>query len=193
MENKKQEIRDQVNVRIQDLNTEQRESFSQTACENLKDFLLARRCRRVLLFSSLADEISLLPFIQQHQKEFDIFLPKADTRTLELSVHPIKNYETDVAVGAYNISEPITSAVEITPGVLDCVVVPARAIDYEGNRLGRGLGYYDRFLAKFKDSKTLIACCLYQAQIVFEVPVESFDVPVSFCITEKGYFHLRRK
>lgn len=63
------------------------------------------------------------------------------------------------------------------------VVLPGRAFDSGGRRLGRGGGYYDRLL------HTLVGRCLvvgvgYEAQIVEHVPQEAHDAPVDWIVTE---------
>jgi len=71
---------------------------------------------------------------------------------------------------------------KVIPSVL---VVPGLAFDREGNRLGRGKGFYDRYLEKFKGVK--IGLCLNE-QIKDAVPCEEHDVVMDYIITdEEGY------
>jgi len=64
---------------------------------------------------------------------------------------------------------------------IDLVIVPGVAFDRTGNRLGRGGGYYDKFLAGANATKIGLA---FSSQIVDDVPVEAHDVPVDYVITE---------
>jgi len=59
----------------------------------------------------------------------------------------------------------------------DLVVVPALAVDFEGNRLGRGGGSYDRALARVGPAVPTIAL-LYDGELVDEVPAGRHDQPV---------------
>ena len=58
---------------------------------------------------------------------------------------------------------------------VDVVLVPGVAFDAEGHRLGRGRGYYDRFLRTCK-ARTIGVC--FDFQKVDEVPVDAFDVTI---------------
>ena len=118
---------------------------------------------------------------------------KINKETNLIGVHQIKDIAKDLIVGAFKIAEPITPEELNCLEKIDCIVVPARAIDIEGNRLGRGKGYYDKFLANVNIHKKIVICMLYHCQLVAEVATETYDVPIEYCITEKGVFHLRRK
>jgi 5-formyltetrahydrofolate cyclo-ligase len=72
--------------------------------------------------------------------------------------------------GKVGIPEPTTPPFE---GDIDVIIVPAVAFDKEGNRLGRGGGYYDRFLKK-QSHATFIGVG-YDFQLVDEVPVRKHD------------------
>lgn len=78
-----------------------------------------------------------------------------------------------------NILCPRADAPEVIPDVL---IVPGRAFDDKGNRLGRGKGFYDRYLHHY--GGLTIGVCL-EDQIVINVPVELFDRKVDYVITDK--------
>lgn len=83
---------------------------------------------------------------------------------------------------AFGLMEPPTSAPELTPDIL---LVPLLAIDPDGNRLGFGKGYYDRTLAGLRAAGAPIAVGLaYEAQIVPAVPVDEFDQPLDWLVSE---------
>ncbi|HEU5359714.1 MAG TPA: 5-formyltetrahydrofolate cyclo-ligase [Candidatus Deferrimicrobiaceae bacterium] len=88
--------------------------------------------------------------------------------------------------GRFGIREP-----HVPPGAegirkgFNLVVVPGLAFDAAGRRLGRGHGYYDRFL--FGLGGTAVAVGLaFSWQLVPEVPVDAWDVPVDAVVTENG-------
>jgi 5-formyltetrahydrofolate cyclo-ligase len=88
--------------------------------------------------------------------------------------------------GPYGILEP-----SIPAGVLpllsgwDIIVVPGIAFDRRGNRLGRGFGYYDRFLGGLPESVPRVGLA-FADQRIPEVPVDAWDVPVHALVTEDG-------
>lgn len=56
------------------------------------------------------------------------------------------------------------------------VLMPGLAFTKQGDRMGYGGGFYDRFLAEEPDHPTLALC--YDFQIVESLPTEEFDIPV---------------
>lgn len=166
--------------------------FSSDANSQLLEFLQSRRCRNILIYYSLPDEIDTQIFLADNIDRFKFYLPKINSENNKLSIHPLLDLKTSISKGNFNIFEPVTQE-EPNLDILDCIIIPARAIDVEGNRLGRGKGYYDRFLTKITNNKTTLACLLYHCQFIPEVPAECFDLPIEYCITNKGVFHLRRK
>ena len=87
--------------------------------------------------------------------------------------------ETATSVNAYGIVEPIGENDPISP---DLVILPLVAFDRDKHRLGRGKGYYDRFLSHYVGQTVGIA---FSVQEVDCVPTERFDVSLQTIITEK--------
>lgn len=99
-------------------------------------------------------------------------------------------YDGALVPGRFGIPQPPHSAQILLPQPGDLMLVPALAYDRTGRRLGRGGGYYDRFLARAD-------CCtvgLIRAAFLLDaLPVEWNDVPVSAVITEDGILHTQEK
>ena len=75
----------------------------------------------------------------------------------------------------------------VTPDDLDAVLVPAAAADRDGNRLGWGKGYYDRFLETVEGSPLVIAV-VFGSDLLESVPVEPHDAPVGAVLTESEIY-----
>ncbi len=77
---------------------------------------------------------------------------------------------------------PLATQPELTPRVL---IVPLLAFDRTGYRLGYGGGFYDRTLARLRDSGAVLAIGVaYAAQEVAAVPRDGSDQPVDWIVTE---------
>ena len=89
-------------------------------------------------------------------------------------------------VGAFGIEEPVgeefTDYDEIELGI-----IPGVAFDRQGNRLGRGKGYYDKLLPLLKKSYNIGIC--YRFQALEEIPAEPFDRNMDEVWTEEGQWN----
>ena len=93
--------------------------------------------------------------------------------------------EAELAPGRYGILEPVGRQLlsRRDDGSL-AVFVPGVAFDCNGNRLGRGTGWYDRLLAGL-DARVPRIALAYEFQLLEEVPVEQADLPVHTIVTEE--------
>jgi 5-formyltetrahydrofolate cyclo-ligase len=76
---------------------------------------------------------------------------------------------------------------EVTP---DWLLIPGLGFDLQGGRLGRGKGFYDRYLEDTKVTKIALA---WSEQIVESVPVESHDCRMDFIITENFCWDIKQQ
>ena len=129
----------------------------------------------VMIYSALPDEVQTQAFLEKWRNKKKIILPTVvgdDIIPVELAEN------TGFAVGDFNILEPQN---EPYTGDYDLIVVPGVAFDRNGNRIGRGRGYYDRFLCKHLNVKRIGIC--FDFQLVDEVPTEPNDIKMDEVIT----------
>jgi 5-formyltetrahydrofolate cyclo-ligase len=79
------------------------------------------------------------------------------------------------------ISGPDESASEVVPGL---ILIPGIAFSATGDRLGRGKGFYDKYLGKPKFKGVKIGIC-FSIQLVDSIPTEEHDVALDYIVTEK--------
>lgn len=140
--------------------------------ENHKSFIEATS---VMLYSSLPDEVQTHDFLAKWRNKKKIILPTVvgdDIIPVELTK------DTDFTIGDFNILEPQN---EEYHGSYDLIIVPGVAFDKNGNRIGRGKGYYDRFLCKHLDVERIGIC--FDFQFVEEVPTEDNDIKMHEVLT----------
>lgn len=151
---------------------EERLRLSETVLNRLKSTDYYKNAKVVVCYYSLDDELATQGFCLSAAKEKTLLLPRVVGN--DLSLHPFRN-EGDLQVGAYGIKEPVTEEIADYSAV-DLVIVPGMAFDDEGNRLGRGRGYYDRlFASKLRPEVVKIGVC-FPFQMVERVPCAPFDV-----------------
>ena len=112
----------------------------------------------------------------------DVALPVTHKEIPKITFHKI-NSLSELKVGEYGIPEPAPSAPEIKGGEKTICIVPALAYDKDGNRLGYGGGYYDRFLSTYKGISIL---AIYSFLYTDSLPTDEYDMAVHRIITEKG-------
>ena len=83
--------------------------------------------------------------------------------------------------GAYGIMEPVGAPIPAEE-VIDVVLVPGMAFDASCNRLGRGKGYYDRFLKTLANPRPHLIGVCFDFQKVEVVPTTSCDVKVDVVV-----------
>lgn len=91
----------------------------------------------------------------------------------------------DLRPGAYGLLEPGPHAIKLTPDEVDLAIIPCIACTRDGQRLGQGGGYYDRFLPQFSGDAVLLC---REALVLDTLPAEPHDCIVPTLVTEAGVF-----
>lgn len=133
----------------------------------------------VLLYASLPDEVAtgeLICRLSAMGKR--ILLPiVVDGERMEIREYRGERYLRE---GAFHIKEPVGESFTDYESI-DVAVIPGMAFDRSGNRLGRGKGYYDRFLARLPHIYIIGVC--YDFQLLDEIPAEIHDRKVDEVIS----------
>lgn len=137
--------------------------------ESLSGFAAARV---VLAYSSLDDEVYTHSFLDRWFEDKTVLLPKVVGNNLTL--HPYLGKDS-VSGGMFGINEPLTPCFPEKERV-DFVLVPGVAFDAEGNRLGRGRGYYDRLLGEELPETALRVGVCFMFQLLPHVVAEANDM-----------------
>ena len=94
---------------------------------------------------------------------------------------------SELSPGMRDIPEPPETAEEILPEQIDLAVVPCVTADADGERLGYGGGYYDRFLLRTRAFRMLLIRC---RMMVKEIPREPHDLRMDAVVTERQFSRL---
>lgn len=90
-----------------------------------------------------------------------------------------------LAPGAYHLPEPPADAPLVAVDQVDLAVLPCMGCNHLGHRLGRGGGFYDRFLAAYRAAAVLVC---RERLIREEIPLEPHDLPIPWVLTERGLY-----
>ena len=137
------------------------------------------------LTHSTSIEWNTLPIIQQAwDSGKTVTLPVSDRIHKKLYFYQIDDL-TDLQVGYANILEPKQSVQkQLMNQSIDLLIVPGLMFDYRGYRLGFGGGFYDRYLTEPHHVATSVSLAS-QFQLVEKLPIDNYDIPVDYIVTEE--------
>lgn len=165
----KARLRKEVRTRLASLSAASKAERSSIICHSLKRHIALSGARVVALFSPLADEPQIWPLVEELSKSMCVALPRVEGDVMRFYA-----FGGETAPGAFGIMEP-SSGLEILPHEIELIVVPGVAFTEEGARMGRGKGFYDKYMSHEDFSALRIGVC-YAEQLVGEIPLEEHDV-----------------
>ncbi len=179
----KKALRQQIHERLAALPPEQWHARSAAACRLLCGTSEYRRADVVMIFLSMPLEVDTTAIaIQSWNDGKRILAPRVSWEQRRMLPVEIHSLTTDVEPGLMGVREP-AEGLPVPVSDIDLVVVPGLAFDERGNRLGRGRGFYDRFLSH-RDFRGVACALALEAQIVSEVPVGPLDMRIDMLVTD---------
>jgi 5-formyltetrahydrofolate cyclo-ligase len=174
-------LRRRIRQNILSLSLAERGSASAGACSRLQQEMLWREARCVLLYSPLPDELDLGALLTQALAAGKLLaLPRFDEAQGAYSACRVADLAGDLRTGRFGVLEPGPDCPAIQLNRLDFVAVPGVGFTFDGRRLGRGKGFYDRLLASVGGIKCGFA---FDQQIVSDLPVEPHDIHLDYILT----------
>jgi 5-formyltetrahydrofolate cyclo-ligase len=179
MENKevaltKQKIRTTILSKLKTQKKEDRNKKTNIILRKLLRIKAFKRAKRVMFYISLKGEVDTTEMIKEAQKLGKMILvPVCLNRTI---IACILDEKARLQRGPYGVWEPVVKK-SVPARDVGLVIVPGLAFDKKGNRLGRGKGYYDRFLSKIPSDVSTIGLA-FDFQILPSVPATSTDISV---------------
>jgi 5-formyltetrahydrofolate cyclo-ligase len=180
----------------QDRSSNRRRSLA--ACARFRSEECWRDARSILIYLSFGDELDADPLIESALEEGkQVYVPRVEEER-QLTFLRLNSLNDRWDMGHFGIREPRPGMPTWTPLSSPgpaLVVVPGLAFDSAGRRLGRGGGYYDRFIARTRlearaaEAKPpLFIGLIFDFQITEEIPVESNDEVLDGWVTDKRSF-----
>ena len=193
----KEDLRREIRRLKQQYTPAQLEEQSESIIARLRPHLVDARV--IMAYYSLPDEVNTHQLLDDLVAEGKtVLLPKVlDATTMELRLYTDPH---DLAPGPFGILEPTGSPFHLStfspfpPSSEMVALIPGVAFDALGHRLGRGRGYYDRFLrtmgtvpsvsseANYRGTVPSVRPCLlglcFDFQKVPSVPVDPTDISV---------------
>jgi 5-formyltetrahydrofolate cyclo-ligase len=143
------------------------------------------QAKTVMLYMAMPTEVDPAPLaLKCWQAGKTVVMPKVSWDQRRMLPVEITSLQTGMMTTGYGIREPIGGK-PVPAEFLDLVVVPGLGFSRTGHRLGRGMGFYDRFLGL--TDFVGISCGLgFEEQLVEDLPVQAHDVPLNMLATDGG-------
>ena len=175
----KNQVRELLAQKRRLLTKDKVQELSAEVLAQLEQLPAFQSAKTLLIYYPTHNEVDVLPLIKRYKKEKTFLFPVVHRRAMTACP-----YEGNAKMhrGKYNIPEPTTAPFT---GKIDLILLPGVGFDLYGNRLGRGGGYYDRYLSKLK-RETILVGVGYDFQLIEEVPADRRDKRLHYIVTSHG-------
>lgn len=181
---RKETLRREVRDRISGLRPADRLRREAAIHRHIEATEAYRGALQLFAYSALQDEVNLWPLLESaHGEGKAVFLPVTDTETWTIGFRRWVPGAAMESGRSTSVDEPVSAE---TPSEMPSLtLVPGRAFDASGHRLGRGRGCYDRVLPDLARVGLTVGVG-YEVQKVDCVPVEPHDRTLDAVVTECG-------
>jgi len=188
MENnvQKEKIRKEILKKRISLSTEDRINKSIEIFKKLESINIYNYSEIIMFYVATMSEVQTENMIKESLiKGKKIVIPIMESDTGNLVPSLLLDYDNELEKNSQGILESKKAFRRLfSAEKLEVIIIPGIAFDASGNRLGRGKGYYDRFLTRINPSVLKIALA-YEIQMVDHIPHDKNDIPVNMIITEQ--------
>ena len=173
----KRRIRSKILLRLKTQKEDDRERKSRLIKGKLFRTLLFKKAKIIMFYIAFDGEVKTEEMIKEAQNlGKKIAVPVCRTKCSKM-IPCLLDFAAPLITGPYGVKEPaVKKSIKLED--LDLVIVPGVAFDKKNNRLGRGKGFYDRFLSSLPNSVPSIGLA-YDFQILPSVPATKTDFGVN--------------
>ena len=188
----KQAIRDRIREQRRNLAPSVLAYKSRCITRQALELIRRTGAQNITVFTSLPGEPDTTELIHEIlQMNCTLSLPRVEGKNL--TFYRVSDPENQIlAVPPYNIREPIPDRCQVSNlQSMNLIFTPGLAFDIEGNRLGQGAGFYDRFFSSFPAPLPMRVGLGFEFQMHRTIPHRESDVPIDGVITEEPLFRPR--
>ena len=164
-------FRREMKQRNRALSAEERRAASECIFSQVERLPAFAKAHCIAFFSALDDEPATDHFLERWHQSHRIVLPKVDGDEMDFFEYDPSTIEQ----GAFGIMEPSERSIKVSPSEIDLMIVPGVGFTLRGARMGRGRGYYDKYLSR-ADFRALKVGVCFRHQVVEDLAVEPHDV-----------------
>jgi len=182
----KTEIRRTLREVLADMTDVQRHAKSVAACAFIASTSEFQSAKTVMLYLSTPLEVDCASLaLRAWQQGKSVVVPKVSWDARRMVPVEISSLSSDeLQTTRHGLREPI-SGNPVPLSFVDLVLVPGLGFTEGGHRIGRGMGFYDRFLAQNDFLGVSCGLC-FEEQIMPYIPMLDHDVPLGMLATDRG-------
>jgi 5-formyltetrahydrofolate cyclo-ligase len=186
----KRRLRLEVKERLASIASADASAWSGAICERIAASELFRTAKAIMGYVATPGEADVWPLLNTAWATGKrVCLPRVDWNLRVMSAAEAPRNRQDLLAGRHGITEPTAVAPVMPIPDLDLVIVPGLAFDEQGWRLGRGAGFYDRFLAHPSLTATSIGAA-FEVQMTRGLPRDDWDVALHAVATERRWIQV---
>jgi len=180
----KKTLRARIREQLQQLDAADLAARSHAAAHRLFETEAFGKARALMLFLPLKHEIDARPIaLRAWQQAKTVTVPLVSFEQKRMMPVEIRSLDEPMTEDRYGLKTPANGQ-PIPVSMVDLVIVPGLGFDHHGHRVGRGGGFYDRFLAQPEFQG--VACGLaLDEQLVERVPTADHDLPLDMLVTDR--------
>jgi len=181
----KSAVRRQLRERLAQMTEPDRHTKSMAACSMVSASPEFAAARVLMLYLSVPLEVDTASLaLRAWQAGKTVVVPKVSWDQRRMLPVEINSLTTGLTTTGPGVREPVAGN-PIPLDLIDLVVVPGLGFTESGHRIGRGMGFYDRFLAQSEFIG--VSCGLaFEEQIVASIPLLDHDIPLAMLATDRG-------
>ena len=183
----KQELRQKIKIELSQ-NKQNFEKWSKLICQNIINSEFYQKAQIVYAYMALPDEVDLSVLIDDALcKNKTVFVPKVVPNSNKMFFFDYSKCQFEN--GSFGILEPKTEDIneeKIAGDQTAIFLVPGRVFGEDGERIGRGKGFYDIYLSNFLNTQkksVLVAGVCFPIQIGKQVPTTEHDIKMDQIFT----------
>lgn len=185
LEREKQGTRQKLLERLLSLTKEEIKRRSKNVENKLSELPIYKQAKVIMVYYPLQGEVNILDKIRKDIGSKRFCFPVMDLKAKNLRIFESTRLDEDFVLGPMAVMQPDTKKTkEVDIKEIDMVIVPGLAFDRQKNRLGRGAGFYDRFLRNITPLTKKVGIA-FEFQILENLPANlSHDQKVDTIVSE---------
>lgn len=182
----KKSLRKEINLVLAGCTAEQIRLWSDGITRLIIDNASYKSADVVMMFLSMPGEFDTHLLIERAIADGKtVVVPRVNFADKSMVAVKLNSPEQEMVTDRYGLRNPADN-IEIDISKIALIIVPGLAFDKQGRRLGRGGGFYDRFLVRPELDRIVRCGVCFEVQLLDEIPTNEQDVVMDMVVTERG-------